>query len=144
MSNDYWWSGLPLCEHNVQFDCDQCQFEPQLLDLVKKSAEIVHGELGNGHTENIYEAALEVELGIQGLNSIRRQVPCPISYKGRFVGNGIIDILIYDLLIVEIKSIVKLSLKDEAQVNKYLQSYGLKRGLLINFGPELEIREIVK
>ncbi len=114
-----------------------------MIETVKAAAEIVHGELGNGHTEIIYEAALEVELGIQNIGPIRRQVPCPIRYKERFVGNGIIDILIDDTLIVEIKAVAKLSTKDEAQVKKYLQSSNKDRGLLINFGPELEIWEVV-
>ena len=111
-----------LCEHGFQFDCSQCQFKPWILDTVKTAAGIVHGVLGNGHTESVYEAALEVELGIQGISNIRRQVPCPVNYKGCFVGNGIIDILIYNLFIVEIKAVAKLSAKDEAQVKKYLQS----------------------
>lgn len=141
--NDYAWEGMPLCEHGYQFDCSQCQFKPHVLKTVKAAAEEVHGVLGNGHTENVYEAALEVELGIQGIGNIRRQVPCPVNYKGSFVGNGIIDVLIYNLFIVEIKAVAKLSPKDEAQVKKYLQSYNLDKGLLINFGPELEIWEVV-
>lgn len=140
---DYAWEGMPLCEHKVQFDCDQCKFKPWLTDTTKKAAKIVHEELGNGHTENVYEAALEIELGIQGIYSIRRQVPCPITYKGRFVGNGILDLLLYDLFIIEIKAVAKLTSKDEVQVKKYLQSYGIEKGLLVNFGPELEIWEVL-
>lgn len=112
-----------------------------LIEKVKVAAETVFGEMGTGHTEVIYEAALEVELGIK-FGPVRRQVPCPISYKEVVIGTGVIDILVDKGLIVEIKAVNKLSFRDETQVKKYLNSSGLDRGVLINFGPELEIWEV--
>lgn len=142
-ANDYAWEGMPLCIHGYQFDCDQCRRKDWLLDTVKEAASEVYFELESGHTEIVYEAALEVELGIKNISPIRRQVPCPIYYKETVVGNGIIDMLIGYDLIVEIKAVAKLAAKDKTQVMKYLQNTGLKRGLLINFGPELEIWDVV-
>ena len=117
--------------------------ETWLIEAVRNAATEVFWELGTGHTETVYESALEVELGLKDISSVRRQVPCPISYKGHVVGAGFIDILVDNILVVEIKTIAKLTFKEEAQVRKYLLGTGLEAGLLINFGQFVEILEVV-
>lgn len=99
--------------------------------------------MGAGHSETIYEAALNIELHLRDIPS-RRQVPVNLSYKGWSIGTGFIDLLVFEDFVVEIKSVAKLSLKDELQVRKYLAATGLERGLLINFGNDLEIVEVRK
>lgn len=117
-----------------------------IVEAVKQAAHTVYDELGTGHTESIYEAALEVELsyGLWNVGPVRRQVTCPIQYKEWIIGSGLIDILVGGALVVEIKAVSKLSYKDEAQVRKYLVGSNTDRGLLINFGPDLEIVEVTR
>lgn len=108
------------------------------LNLVKEAAEEVFTFLGSGHSETVYEAALEVELALNNVGPIRRQVPCPIYYKNILVGIGYIDVLIGTNLIVEIKNVSKITDKDKTQLRKYLVGTEVEDGLLINFNPGLE------
>jgi GxxExxY protein len=116
----------------------------KLLKTITEASQEVFKELGSGHSEVIYEAALSIELLLLHSLSNRRQVPVTIKYRAYDVGHGFIDILVDDRCVIEIKSIAKLSGKDEQQVRKYLTATGLERGFLINFGNDLEIVEVRK
>ena len=107
----------------------------ELTEDIIKSAQEVYTLLGAGHSEAVYETALELELTEQGLGTIRRQVPCPIYYKGYLVGFGCIDILVNNRYVIELKTVSKLTNKDETQLNKYLAGMSLPLGLLVNFNP---------
>lgn len=108
---------------------------------IQYAAEDVYDELGPGHSESIYENALDIELMLRNIAS-RRQVACTIKYRDYVVGSGYIDILVEEKIILEIKAVAKLSAKDEQQVRKYMTATGSERGLLINFGNDLEIVEV--
>jgi GxxExxY protein len=114
-----------------------------LIDRVKFCAEEVHIELGPGHSETVYETALAVELVLCNTRQ-RTQVPCVLNYKGCDIGVGFIDLLVEEELIVEIKTVAKLTEKDEAQVRKYLVAAKKDKGLLINFGSDLSVVEVEK
>lgn len=105
-----------------------------LVALVKDSAKAVFKELGGGHSEAVLEASLEHELSDRGIGPIFRQVPCPIYYKTYPVGYGFLDIVIGDILVVELKAQTGITMKDEFQIRKYLNSLCVETGLLINFG----------
>ena len=64
----------------------------------------VHRHLGPGLLESAYEAALCVELGLQGMKYVR-QVPIPLTYKGEQIGDYRIDLVVEDAVVVEIKSV---------------------------------------
>ncbi len=119
-----------------------------MIELVKLCAEEVYRELGQGYSETVYESAMMVELSLRntvGPATIMKQVPCEIRYKGFTVSVGYLDILINNTLIVELKAVAtKLTIKEERQVMKYLTALDVDEGLLINFGPELEIIEVTK
>ena len=92
----------------------------------------VHRHLGPGYLENIYEEALALEL--QHKNMVfQRQYPIYVSYKGKSVGEGRIDLLIENTLIVELKTVDNFSPIHTAQVISYLKSLDLTLGLLLNF-----------
>jgi len=92
----------------------------------------VHRELGPGLLESVYENALAIEL-------TRRQVPFSrqaifqINYKKELVGEGRMDFLVANCLVVELKSIEELAPIHTAQVVSYLKSTHHRLGLLINF-----------
>lgn len=114
------------------------------LETVKNCAHAVYNELGAGHSEAVYESAMVVEMGLRDIEGpIMRQVACPVTYKGFNVGMGYIDILVSYFLLIELKTVAKLTKRDETQVRKYLASTGLGAGLLINFNSEnVEIVEV--
>lgn len=104
----------------------------------------VHRTLGGpGLLESIYESALCHELTFQGLK-IKSQVPVGVYYKGVIVRDPLIlDILIEDQIIVEVKAIEKENPIHEVQLLTYLRLTGLRLGLLINFGSRY-IKEGIK
>lgn len=92
----------------------------------------VHRELGAGYNEALYEEALCYELEIRGIPFLR-QHPIAVQYKGRAVGEGRIDILVANCLIVELKAVDDLVGIHTSQVISYLKATDLHLGLLINF-----------
>ncbi len=96
----------------------------------------VHRHLGPGLLERAYEEALCVELEMRDLN-YSRQVPIPLAYKGRSIGEYRIDLLVEDAIVVEIKSVERYDPIFEAQVLTYLKLTGKRVGLLINFNSRL-------
>ncbi|AFZ11059.1 hypothetical protein Cri9333_0059 [Crinalium epipsammum PCC 9333] len=92
----------------------------------------VHRLLGPGFLESVYEGALCVELQQRGIPFVRQAVVA-VTYKGQRVGEGRIDLLIGNVLIVELKAVEKLTPIHSAQVISYLKMTNQKLGLLINF-----------
>lgn len=56
-----------------------------------------------------------------------------ISYKGRAIGKGKLDLLVDGRLIVELKTVEKLGPVHSAQMISYLRMTNRLLGLLINF-----------
>jgi GxxExxY protein len=94
----------------------------------------VHGRLGPGFLERVYQEAFDVELTDRGI-PFAREVLMPVSYKDRLLAVRYrIDFLCYDSIIVEIKATKVVSPVDYAQVINYLKASGYQRALLLNFG----------
>ncbi len=93
----------------------------------------VHKHLGNGFQEVIYQRALAIELGLQGI-SYKREQEMSIHYKGVDIGTRRVDFFVEEQIMVEIKAIINLEDVHLAQAMNYLEAYGLEIGLLLNFG----------
>ena len=93
----------------------------------------VHGTLGNGFQEVIYQRALELELKAMTIN-YAREFEMPIYYMDQQIGTRRVDFLIEEKISVELKAIIKLEDVHIAQAINYLEAYNLEVGLLINFG----------
>ena len=107
------------------------------------SAMKVHSTLGNGFQEVIYQRALAIEMGEQGL-SFQRELEMPIFYSKEEIGTRRVDFLVEDKVMVELKAITKLEDVHLAQAINYLEAYKLEVGLLLNFGAKsLEFRRLV-
>jgi GxxExxY protein len=104
----------------------------RLADAVIGAAIEVHRLLGPGYIEAVYEEALCVELGLRGI-PFARQTSAAVSYKGQSVGEGRMDLVVSDVLVVELKAVEALVPVHSAQVISYLKTTGRKLGLLINF-----------
>ena len=92
----------------------------------------VHRHLGPGFLEGVYEEALAIEFRLRGL-PFERQKLITVGYKEVAVGEGKLDFLVDDRLIVELKAVEALSAIHKAQVISYLRATRLHLGLLINF-----------
>lgn len=102
----------------------------------------VHSTLGNGFQEVIYQRALAIEMSFEGLK-FEREKEMPIFYRGQNIGTRRVDFFVEDLIMVELKAIIKLEDVYLAQAMNYLEAYGTEIGLLINFGARsLEFKRI--
>lgn len=93
----------------------------------------VHKALGPGLLESAYEECLCHELSLQGVDFVR-QLKLPVKYKGIELDIGYrLDLYINGCVIVELKSVDKLTPIHDAQLLTYLRLLNCKTGLLINF-----------
>jgi len=93
----------------------------------------VHRHLGPGLLESTYHACLCRELELQEI-TYRSQVSIPLEYKGIQIAKSyVIDLLIEDCLVVELKSVDKLLPIHSAQLMTYLRLLRISSGLLMNF-----------
>jgi len=97
------------------------------------SAIKVHKALGPGLLESVYQKCLTYELGKARLK-IECEVPLPVNYEEINIDLGFrVDMLVSDLIIVENKTVEKLSPIHEAQLLTYLKLAQLKLGFLLNW-----------
>lgn len=92
----------------------------------------VHRVLGPGFLESVYQQALGVELHLRQI-PFMPQAMVAVNYKGASVGEGKLDFLVGNSLIVELKAVENLAPIHSAQVISYLKMTGHQIGLLINF-----------
>lgn len=103
----------------------------------------VHSELGNGFQEIIYQRALDIEFDKVGLTFNREQA-MDIFYKGIKIGTRRVDFFVEDCVMVELKAVTQLEDVHLAQAINYLEAYGMKIGLLINFGnTSLQFKRVI-
>ncbi|MCB0738753.1 MAG: GxxExxY protein [Bacteroidetes bacterium] len=93
----------------------------------------VHNIMGNGFQEVIYQRALAIELGLNGI-PFEREKEMDLSYKGEHIGTRRADFLVAGLVLVELKAVMELDGAHKAQAINYCEAYNLPDGLLINFG----------
>jgi GxxExxY protein len=92
----------------------------------------VHKELGPGLLETVYARAVRIELGLSGMTFDSERI-VPISYRGVYLCNQRLDLIVQEQIIVELKSVERLNPVHRAQVVSYLRTTGLRIGLLVNF-----------
>lgn len=102
----------------------------------------VHSILGNGFQEVIYQRALAIEFNKQVLG-FKREMEMAIFYDGINIGTRRVDFFVEDIIMVEIKALIKLEEVHLAQAMNYCEAYNLPIGLLINFGAKsLEFKRV--
>jgi len=104
-----------------------------LTEKIISSAIEVHRILGPALLESIYEEALCHELQLRNIQ-FERQKEVDVLYKGKIIKGQRLDLVVNCEVVVELKSVRKLDEIFAAQILSYLNSTGLSRGLLINFG----------
>lgn len=97
------------------------------------SAFRVHGTLGNGFQEVIYQRAIALEFNNASIE-YAREFEMPIYYLDQHIGTRGVDFLVENKISVELKAVTKLEDVHIAQAINYLEAYNLEIGLLLNFG----------
>jgi GxxExxY protein len=105
--------------------------------IILDAAITVHRELGAGLLESAYEISLKRELQLRGLQ-VKAQVPVHLNYKGEDLGKAyVIDLLVENEIIIEVKAVEVMMPIFEAQIITYLKLYNKSLGYLINFNVTL-------
>ncbi len=94
----------------------------------------IHKVLGMGLKEINYKDAMEMDFLEAGI-PFEREKKFVVKYREKVLRNPYYaDFLVYDSMIVEVKSTVALTEAYTAQALSYLAVSGMKLALLINFG----------
>ncbi|HOW66390.1 MAG TPA: GxxExxY protein [Candidatus Paceibacterota bacterium] len=105
--------------------------------LIVDCAIELHRDLGPGLLETVYEVTLARALERRGL-VVQRQVGVAIEYRGERFDEGFrADLIVENPVIVELKSVERVTPAHKKQVLTYLRLTGLKLGYLLNFGEAL-------
>lgn len=119
------------------------------LVLEKLSGEVLaaaieaHRRLGPGFLETVYEQAMRMELAKRGLK-FESQRKIEIAYDGQVIGVHILDLVVEEQIVVELKAVEALQPVHYAQLRSYLRATGLRVGLLLNFNSSaLVIKRVI-
>ena len=108
-----------------------------LSTIVLDSAMSVHKEMGPGLLEGVYQYCMVKELRNRQL-MVYTNVTVPLHYKGELLNKEyIIDILVENEIILELKAIEGILPVHEAQIISYLKLANKRLGFLINFNTPL-------
>jgi len=118
--------------------------ENEIGSLLIDTAVNLHKKLGPGLLENVYEIILMKLLSKKGL-SVQRQVPIPLEFEGEHFDESFrVDLFIEGKVIIELKSVEKITVNHKKQLLTYLKLTNTKLGYIINFGATLMKDGIVR
>ena len=118
-------------------------YKEEAFEIIGKCME-VHRELGHGFLEVVYKDALEL-LFRQSNISYEREKEYDIIFKNMMLPHKFYaDFVVYDKIILEVKSVAGLMNEHITQTLNYLKVSENKLGLLVNFGRmKLEYKRLV-
>lgn len=118
-------------------------FREESFKIVGKCME-VHNNLGAGFLESVYKDALEIEFKSAGIYYEREKI-YDINYKGIILPHKFCaDFVVFDKIILEVKSVSKFRDEFIAQSINYLKVSGNQLALIANFGElKLNTKRIV-
>ena len=105
----------------------------------------VHGEMGCGFLEAVYQECMERELTKRGI-PFEAQKDLLLTYKGQPLKQVYkADLICYGEIIVELKAVKTITAVHRAQTINYLKAANLRLGFLVNFGshPKATIERLV-
>ena len=104
----------------------------------------VYNKMGFGFLESVYEKCLLIELRKAGLD-MESQKPITVYYENEIVGEFVADIIVNDTIILELKSVKRISKAYEVQLVNCPVATGKPVGLILNFGErKVEIKRKIK
>ncbi|WDZ98819.1 GxxExxY protein [Mucilaginibacter sp. SJ] len=104
----------------------------------------VHKVLGHGFIEAVYKDALEIEFTRLDI-PFTREKPYTIIYKEQELKHYFFaDFVVYDNIILEVKTSGNIIDPHLKQTLNYLKASGLKLGIVLNFGkPSFESQRVI-
>lgn len=118
------------------------------MSLDQKTGEIigiayeVMNEIGCGFREKAYERGMLREFQLRSIPHDQQRT-FPLYYKDTQVDELIPDLIVFDEVIVDTKTIKHITDRELAQMLSYLKATGLPLGLIINFGnPRVEVKRV--
>ena len=103
----------------------------------------VLNRLGHGLLEKPYENARVVEFGLNGI-PFKQQPRFNVNYKSLRVGEYFPDLIVFDRIVVDTKTIDRITDLERGQILNYLKITQLRVGLILNFKrPTLEWERLV-
>jgi GxxExxY protein len=111
--------------------------ENEIGTIIIDTAFYLHKNLGPGLLESVYETVLARLLTKKGL-SVQRQVSIPIEFEGEKFDEGFrADLFVEGKVIIELKSVEKITPVYKKQLLTYLKLTNTKLGYILNFGKVL-------
>lgn len=111
--------------------------ENELSKIIVDISYKIHTKLGPGLLESVYETILYHELTKRNLK-VERQKPIPVIWDDIHLDIGFrSDLIVEEKVIIEIKSVEKISNVHLKQLLTYIRVTDLRLGLLINFNEAL-------
>ncbi len=92
----------------------------------------VHKTLGPNYLEAYYERALEYEFTLRNI-AFESQFRFEVTYKGLMIGQGRLDFLVENAVILELKSVETISQTHVATMISYLRANNKRLGIIANF-----------
>ncbi len=103
----------------------------------------VHRYFGMGFPEIVYKRALIIELRKLGI-MVKEEVEREIIYEGSKIYKRRLDLIVEDVVLVELKALKEVDVKEMNQILNYLRVFQIEVGLLLNFGtPSLFFKRYV-
>jgi GxxExxY protein len=127
---------IPWVRYFVHFSSgeDGVHGNEELTGIIVDTAYRLHGRIGPGLLESVYETIFHRMLENQGLR-VERQSPLSFEFDGmKFDEAHRVDLLVEKQVVVELKATETLAPVHTRQVLTYLRLLDLPVGLLINFG----------
>ena len=88
--------------------------------------------LGHGLHEKIYENCLCIEFRLRGITHTQQERH-RVMYKGEVVGEYVPDLVVQGKLIVDTKTIERITDHERGQIPNYLRITGIPAGVILNF-----------
>ena len=92
----------------------------------------VQNELGTKYQEKHYQRALEIKFNLNKI-PFKKEVKINLDYEGEKLGAFYADFIVYDKILLELKTTNFLHQDHARQRLRYLVAYNLQLGILVNF-----------
>ena len=116
----------------ISLSSHRAMFHEEGTELVIGSAMEVLNVLGHGLLEKPYERALCVEFDLRGI-PYAQQARYPVAYKTVPIGEYVPDLIVFGTIVVEAKTIDRITAHELGQMLNYLKITNLSVGLILNF-----------
>ena len=103
----------------------------------------IQNDLGTKFLERHYQRALEAKL-LECKIPYQKEFPIDIYYANKLLGKFYADFVVWNMIIIELKTTNFISNENIKQMIRYLEATKLKLGLLVNFRVRpLKIKRII-